>query len=273
MSETNPAGPDFYRERYRALKHQAQERAAAREHAALRRNPDIIPAERIRIRETIPGGWYWSSAVARGETLRILNPSGRSSVALLLWNRDDTAERLNPADTIKIQWTARLAAGRVLFSDMGRVLASITDDRSGRHDALSGGSNQAGNRRKYGDAPCRNTRDNFLLGTAKLGLGPRDVGPCISLFAPIATDAGGKLVWEEGVVQSGCFVDLRAEMNLLTLLSTCPHPLDPAPSYDPQPVEAILWRADPPDADDYCRTATEETIRGFENTDPLFVHG
>lgn len=266
-----PATPEEYRNRYLKLKQQAHDQAATRPKSVLRANPAVLPDNLVLKSETIPGGWYWSTRVPRGQTLRLADPSGAASISTLIWNAADTSERLNAADTLKIQWTAKLTQGRLLFSDMGRVLASITDDTAGGdHDALVGGSTPATNARKYGDAALRNTRENFQLAVAKLGMGPRDIPPCVTFFAPVKTQEGGVFAWVPSAPNPGRYVDLRAEMDLLVVLSNCPHPLDPAPTYAPPSVEAVLWKSTTPAADDYCRTATEESVRGFENTDPLF---
>ena len=257
--------PEFYRQRYLELKSRA--RNARRPSATASANPATIPKDAILVEETIPGGWYWTQRVERGRTLRIANETGTEGVSVLLWNADDTSERLNPADTVKVQWTARIGLGKLLLSDMGRVMASITADSSGLHDCIAGGSTPESNERKYGaEGRHRNTRDNFLLAAAKLGLGPRDVGPCVTFFAGVATDNTGGLVWKSA---SGGkhYVDLRAEMDLLVALSNCPHPVAPSRRFAAPPVRAVIWRAPAPAADDLCRTGTEEAVRAFENTD------
>jgi uncharacterized protein YcgI (DUF1989 family) len=151
---------------------------------------------------------------------------------------------------------------------------SITDDTSHHHDALVGVSSLATNRAKYGVSDGynarRNTRDNFRLAAGKIGLDTRDIGSAITFFAGVKTNKHGKLEWIENASKPGAYVDLRAEMNVLAVFSNCPHPLDPSPTYLAEPVEAVLWRSPPPTKDDYCRTATEEAVRGFENTDRLF---
>lgn len=224
----------------------------------------LLPAGDLA-REVIPGGWYWTTQLKAGEALRIALMDGPSSVAFIAWNAVDTSERLNYADTVKIQWTAALGKGRVLFSDMGRVMVSLIEDTTGAHDALAGGSTRASNRARYGNKVLRNTRDNFILAAGKLGLDRRDIPPCLTFFAPVRTAAEGKLVWAEDTRQAGDFVDLRAEMDLIIALSNCPHPLDPAPTYAPKPVEAIRFPAPPAGPDDLCRTATAEAARGFDN--------
>ncbi len=258
--------PEQHRQRYLALRSQA--RARATELPVL--PPPALAAADVVRREEVPGGWYNSFRVRRGQALRLVNSAGNPGVSVLLWNADDTSERYNLGDTLKLQWTARLAGGRVLFSDMGRVLASITADSGGRHDALVGGSTAASNQRQYGDGSLRNTAANFRLAAGKLGLGVRDVPPCITFFAGIGVDAEGRFQWQEGVARAGDSVDLRAEMNLLAAVSNCPHPLAPGPDFAPGPVEVIVWAPPPAADDDPCRSFGEEAARGFENTDALF---
>ena len=268
---TREESPEIYRQRYLDLKARAQQSNARRVTVPVRDTPVAISKDSILVEETIPGGWYWTHRVERGHTLRIEGEPGNEGVSVLLWNADDTSERLNPADTVKVQWTARIGLGKVLFSDMGRVLASITADSFGLHDCIAGGSTPESNARKYGETTMhRNTRDNFVLAAAKLGLAPRDVGPCMTFFAGVATDETGRLVWKNGPAVKP-YVDLRAEMNLLVALSNCPHPISPGRRFEATPVRAVLWRSPPPAGTDPCRTATEEAVRAFENTDASFV--
>ncbi|MCP1836213.1 urea carboxylase-associated protein 2 [Bradyrhizobium sp. USDA 4532] len=265
LSEEQKAEIAAHTRRYNELKAAGQEHAPRALPAPTARDAASIDADTVIHRETIPSGWYWTTRLNRGDTLRIVNTSGTSTVSLLAWNSADTTERLNHADTIKVQWAARLQKGRVLLSDMGRALLGITEDSSAAHDAVVGGSTAATNVAKYGDGNFRNTRDNFILAAAKLGLDRRDVHPCVSFFAPVAIDADGKFVWSEQRRQQGDFVDLRAEMELLIALSNCPHPLDPAKAYPQASVEIVRYRAAAPAADDLCRTATAEAARAYEN--------
>lgn len=239
-------------------------KAKSRDFSEATGNPATIAGELVRLTETLPGGWGWSGTVARGDTLRIVNRGATPGVSVLLYNAADPTERFNAGDTMKVQWNARLGRGRILLSDMGRVLASITDDTYGRNDALAGGSTAATNAEKYGDTPLRSTRDNFILLAAKHGLTKRDIPPCLTLFAPVGVDDEGRLRWEGGGASAGAHADLRAELDLLVFVSNCPHPLSPG-AYAPGDVDLIVWASPPPAADDFCRTATEEAKRGFEN--------
>ncbi len=262
--------PDEHRARYFEMKAAAREREAASDRlgAATVQGPPL-PADAIVLRESIPYGWYWTGTLSRGDVLRIVNTSGTCGVSAMFWNADDTSERYNAGDTVKVQWNALLRAGRVLLSDMGRVLLSLTADMSGRHDTLVGGSTPASNAAKYGDRYLRNTRDNLLLAAGKHGLTKRDIAPCVTFFAPVVATDDGRLTWSSGDAAAGCYVDLRAEMNVLVALSNCHHPLAPGSS-PTGAVEAIVWRGPAADAADLCRTSGPEAIRAYQNTDALF---
>jgi urea carboxylase-associated protein 2 len=260
--------PEQHRARYEALKAQARAKRTAAETAPA--EPPAIDPSAVVTEETIAGGWYCSFRVSRGQILRLVNTAGNPGVSVLIWNADDTSERYNAGDTVKLQWTTRLTRGRVLFSDMGRILCSITADGFGASDTILGGSTPATNARNFGDASLRNSRDNFLLAAGKLGLRRPDVPPAITFFAEIATDAEGRFHWRAGA-PPGSVVDLRAEMNVIVVISNCPHPLAPLGAFAPGPIDAVVWRGPPPAADDLCRTFGEEAARGFENTDRLFA--
>src|SRR5450432_3081624 len=120
--------------------------------------------------ETLRGGGAWSRRLRRGQTLCLADPTGRAAVAGLFFNADDPLERYNMPDTLKAQYTAFLTSGRVLYSDMGRILLSITEDTCGWHDTFSGHQDAAESLTRFGAGTYqqlrngyhRNTRDNFL---------------------------------------------------------------------------------------------------------------
>ena len=225
--------------------------------------PEIAPNKIIH-REVIPGGWYWSTPIKKNEVFRVSLDHGFSTVSLVAWSASDSSERLNLPDTVKMQWTTALGKGRVIFSDMGRVMFSVTEDSSSAHDGLMGGSTFTSNAAKYG-AGKRNTRDNLILLATKAGLDKRDIPSVLALFAPVRVDQDGAFLWKPELLRGGDYVELRAEMDMIVGFSNCPHPLDPDPLYQPNRVTVTRVAATEPAADDLCRTATAEAIRGFEN--------
>jgi urea carboxylase-associated protein 2 len=251
--------PEEYRARYEALQEAARARAASAPVI-----PEIPPLDEAAIikSDSIPAGCYVALRLKRFDVIRITNPAGTPGAALFLWNADDFSERYNAGDTVKLQWTTNLTTGRVLFSDMGRVLASITADTGAGHDSIIGPNTPA----QAGDG--RNGRDNLRLAAAKFGLTRRDLGPALSLFSKIGTDEAGRFHYH-GAPPPGAMVELRAEQNLLVALSNTPHALSPVTTAT-GPIDIAITHA-PPKTGDLCRSFTEEAVRGFTNTDELFA--
>lgn len=235
-------------------------------------NATMIDPSLILLDEKLPGGAYWHGVIKRGNTLRVTDLEGSQGVSMICYNADNPIERLNVADTAKIQFNAFLKKGMVIYSDMGRVLFSITEDTSGYHDLFGGCSNAASNTAKYGEGEFwKNSRDHFLKALSRYGLGKKDIMPNINLFTRVAIEPDGKMVFVEGCEKPGSFIDLRAEMNVLVILSNCPHVLHPSKVYEPKPIQVTVWDSPAPTADDLCRTANPEAVRGFMNTDALFA--
>jgi uncharacterized protein len=216
---------------------------------------------------TVPEGARWSKIIYRGQILRIslLGPS--SGVPFLCYNAKDTSERYNAADSVKVQWTAKLAKGKLLFSDMGRVLFTIVDDNCGEHDALLGCSSAWTNKRKYGRDDLNNARDNFRILAGRNGMSRRDLMPNLNFFAKVDVDPDGTIHYHPGAGQPGCFVELRAEMDVIAMIANCPHPSDPQEEYTQGEVALSCYAGEAPEPDDYFRNLTPESLRGFENTE------
>jgi uncharacterized protein len=238
-----------------------------------------IPKDRLLITEWLPGAAMWSSVVPRHHALRLTDLEGGANVSMLLFNRDLLNERYNMADTLKAQHTAFLTTGHALYSDMGRVLCSITEDSVGWHDTVCGMSDAETVRAKYGDkrygelrnGMYRNARDQMLIELGKWGLGHRDLAPNVNWFSKVVADEAGELSFVTEHSSAGGFVDLRAEMNVLVVVTSCVHALDPNPTYAPKPVSLSIWKSDPPGPDDVCRRSRPENERGFANTERLFL--
>jgi urea carboxylase-associated protein 2 len=154
----------------------------------------------------------------------------------------------------------------------------VVEDSCGWHDTIAGVSDEDSLRAKYGEqrygqhrnAFHRNGRDALLVELGKWGLGLRDLVPNLNLFSKVAADAHGNLAFVPGHSRAGAQVELRAEMNVLVVLTTCQHPLDPSPSYAPRPVKLEILAGAPPGPDDPCRRSRPENERGFANTERMF---
>jgi hypothetical protein len=230
------------------------------------------------LREILRGGQAWSRRVPRGQILRIVNPSGAACVSALFYNARDPVERYNMADTLKAQYTAFLTAGRVLYSDMGRILLSIIDDTCGWHDTISGCGDVSSNQLRFGPGRYqelrndfhRNARDNFIVELSKVGLGKRDIVACVNFFVRVSANESGQVRWIPDNSRPGAYVDLRAEMDTFVVVSNTPHPLDPSRAYAPPAVEISLRpsaASERPGPRDRCRLSRPENERGFALTE------
>lgn len=234
----------------------------------------VDPADLIWEETVAPYG-YAAHRIDRGGRLRLVDVGGDACASLLIFNAEQPIERLNVADTAKVQWDAYLRDGSVLLSDMGRALASILEDQAGTHDLFCGASNQATNARKYGSGANHglhpNARDRFMIALAKHGLGRKDVHPCVNLFKGVKIEADGATTPSLGPFKPGREVLLRAEMNLLVVLVNCPHVLDTRTDGPVTPLRVTAWRGPITGADDPIRMSSPERTRAFLNTDDYYA--
>ena len=178
--------------------------------------PPEVAAQDMLWAETVAPGGYAAKRLGRGARLRLTDVRGDACASMLVFNAESPVERLNVADTVKVQWNAYLGEGRLLLSDMGRVLFSLLEDTAGTHDAFCGASNAASNARRYGEGdnwgPHPNARDRFSLGVAKFGLGRKDIHPCLNWFKGVRIAPDGAVETQVGPFAPGRQVTLRAEI-------------------------------------------------------------
>jgi urea carboxylase-associated protein 2 len=225
--------------------------------------------------ETIGAGGSASRVLRRDTVLRLEDGEGDACVQLLVFRSDNPVERLNVADTVKVQWQAYLGPGALLLSDQGRVLMTVVADTSARHDCLGGASTRALNEARHGNGapwgPTPSARDLLALRVARHGLSRADLGPNINLFKAVRVAADGGLHLD-GAPQPGTAVELRAELDVIVALANTPHPLDDRATYTASTVRVTAWRAARPDPDPW-RATTPERLRAFENTEALVEAG
>ena len=229
--------------------------------------------------DVVQPGATWSHVLKRGTALRITDIEGGANAGAILYNAENPSERYNMPDTLKAQHTAHLTRGHVLYSDMGRILCSITADTLGWHDPLSGCANAALVEAKYGTARYQEHRNNwyqnayngFAIELAKRGLSTRDMAAAINFFSKVVVDDAGDMRFTPGHSTPGTAVELRAEMNVLVILNTCQHPLDPNPKYEPKAVQLAVRAVPAPGLDDVCRKSRPENERGFVLTERYFM--
>jgi len=208
----------------------------------------LIPGEAM-FRQVIPAGEYWIDVVGQGRTLRIVDVEGNQAADTLFFNAADVAERYSAVDTIREQRNVYLSCGSKLLSSAGNVMAQIVADTVGRHDTLGGACAGESNTVRYAldKRTMHSCRDSYLLAVAehdRLGLGKRDLSHNINFFMNVPVTVDGGLTFADGLSGPGQYVEMRAAMDIIVLISNCPQLNNPCNAYNPTPLEVLVWDTD-----------------------------
>jgi urea carboxylase-associated protein 1 len=206
----------------------------------------LDPAAALAIHD-LPAGEPWLHELKRGQTMRIVDLEGNQAVDTIFYNAADTAESYSVTDTLQRQGGIYLSTGSVLYSNRGRPMLSIVADTCGRHDTLGGACAAESNTVRYALQKkfMHSCRDNYLLALAHAdnGMGKRDLVPNVNFFMNVPVTEAGGLSFEDGLSAPGKYVELRAEMDVLVLVSNCPQLNNPCNAYNPTPVRFVIWDA------------------------------
>lgn len=193
----------------------------------------------------VGAGDGWIGEVPAGGRLRIVDLCGNQAVDTLFFDAHDYANRYSAVDTVREQGAVYLTTGSVLLSVDLDPLAVVVADTCGRHDTLGGACAQESNVVRYGEHTrhqhaCRTT---FVRQAAAWGRGleKRDLTHNVNFFMNVPLTPDGGLTFEDGVSAPGKYVELRAERDVLVLVSNCPQLNNPCNGYDPTPVRLAGW--------------------------------
>jgi uncharacterized protein len=194
------------------------------------------------IDEIVPACAPWSAIVPAGATLKIIDLEGNQAVDFLVYNAADTSERYSAPDTILGQGNVFLRAGSVLRSNLGRPLMTLVEDEVGRHDTIGGACSQESNTLRYGHHTKHQHAcvENFLAEGARWGLGKRDLVSNINWYMNVPVEEDGTLGIVDGISAPGLSIVLRAEIEVLVLVSNCPQINNPCNGFHPTPVRMTV---------------------------------
>jgi len=195
--------------------------------------------------EIIAAGEPWIGTVERGQVLRIVDLEGNQAVDTLFYNAHDTEERYSAADTIRAQGNIYLTKGSPLRSNLGTTMLTIVEDTCGRHDTLGGACSAESNTVRYAleKRHMHSCRDNFLLALERHGRhwNKRDLPGNINFFMNVPVTSDGALRFADGISAAGRYVQMRAHMDVLVLISNCPQLNNPCNAYNPTPIQILIW--------------------------------
>ena len=208
-----------------------------------------LVADAARYRKVIPAGEYWIDVVKTGECFRIVDLEGNQAADTLLFAAADPADRYSIVDTMREQRNVYLSVGSKLLSTAGNTLAEIVADTVGRHDTLGGACAAESNSVRYAldKRTMHACRDSFLLAVTendRFDLSKRDLTHNINFFMNVPVTAEGGLEFADGLSGPGKYVELRAAMDVIVLISNCPQLNNPCNAYNPTPLEILIWDPD-----------------------------
>ncbi len=197
---------------------------------------------------TLEAGEPWMYRIEAGQTFRIVDLRGNQAVDTFFYSAADPEERYSATDTIVGQRNIYLTTGTKLMSNQARPLLTITADTCGRHDTLGGACSTESNTVRYAleKRYMHACRQSFLRAIihSEYGLTKRDIGSNINFFMNVPVTPDGKLEFADGISEPGKYVEMRAEVSVLALISNCPQLNNPCNAYDPTPVQLLIWDAD-----------------------------
>ena len=196
-------------------------------------------------RTVVPAGESWIHEIPRGAYFRIVDLEGNQAVDTLFYNAHDYSDRYSAQDTIRNQRNIYLTTGTRLMSTAGNVMMTIVADTCGRHDTLGGACAAESNMVRYAleKRYMHACRQSFLKAIVECehGMDKRDITSNINFFMNVPVTPEGALHFEDGVSAPGKYVELRAEMDVLALISNCPQLNNPCNAYNPTPIEVLIW--------------------------------
>ena len=205
-----------------------------------------LTAEQAISRDTVLAGDYFIKVVNKGQTFRILDLEGNQAADTLFYNAQNPAERYSAMDTIREQGNIYLTTGSTLMSNECRPMLEIVADTCGRHDTIGGACATESNTVRYAlEKKCMHAcRDSWMLAVAEheeFGIGKRDITHNINFFMNVPVTNDGKLSFEDGISDAGKYVELKAMIDVIVLISNCPQLNNPCNAYNPTPVEVLIW--------------------------------
>ena len=207
-----------------------------------------LSLDAARQRTVINSGDYFFQTMKEGETLRIVDLEGNQAADVLFFNAEDPSERYSMSDTLREQAAVYLTAGTMLKTNLNRDLLEIVADTCGRHDTLGGACATESNTVRYdlekrGMHACR---DSWMLAIGEreeFGLSKEDIGHNINFFMNVPVTSDGGLQFADGISAPGKYVELKAKMDTLILISNCPQLNNPCNAFNPTPIEVVFWSA------------------------------
>jgi urea carboxylase-associated protein 1 len=193
--------------------------------------------------EVVPAGQPWARRIGAGQVLRIVDLEGLQAVDFLCYDADDPDDRYSSMNTIKFQGKVYVGKGTVLYSDRCQPLMTVIEDTCGAHDTIAGCCSEPSNVFRYGVRNTPSCYANFTAALSRFGLGKGHIVSNVNFFMNVPVKEDGSMAIVDGLSKPGDHVELRAERDVLAVISNCPQTLNPCNGYNPTPIRCVVRKA------------------------------
>jgi uncharacterized protein len=199
--------------------------------------PLMTPGETIRI----PARGGFATRVARGRTIKVVNTHGKQVVDTWAFDTEDLTEFMSMEHSRTALLKLIPQIGDTLVTNRRRpILSFIEDTTPGIHDMLIAACDEYRYRQLGAHGHHDNCTDNLALALGRLGLKPPVTPSPLNLFMNVPVAADGQLAFRSPVSNPGQYVSLRAEIDLILVLSACPQDLVPVNDMMPADVHVLV---------------------------------
>ncbi len=178
----------------------------------------------------VPAGGAAAVRIPAGTVFQVVDVAGQQIGDFVALAADDIDERLSTAETMNFNdWSARVSPGTHLYSNKPRVMFTVVEDTSsGRHD-LNYAACTAEFYAYYGGGENhRNCHDNLVAALAPSGMRPVDLPNPLNLFQVSMPGPDGVVEVGPPGAEAGQYIALRAELDVIVAVSSCPFDLHKA---------------------------------------------
>jgi urea carboxylase-associated protein 1 len=181
----------------------------------------------------------WSGLITKGQVLTIKDTHGQQAVDFLCYDADNTSDRYSATNTVKVQGNVYVGKGTVLYADSGKPLLNVIEDTFGKHDTIYGCCSNANNKLRYGVETTESCYTNFANELTKRGMTVASIVPNVNWFMSVPVIEDGSAGVAKAAYKPGSYVSLKAECNVLAVLSNCPQMHNPCNGFKTTPIE--VW--------------------------------
>lgn len=185
----------------------------------------------------------WSATLDAGQVLTIIDVDGNQAIDFLAFDAHETSRAYSAQNTLQGQDSIFLTTGSILRDNEYEPLLTIVDDKVGRHDTLGGACSRESNTLRYGQHTWAQhaCAENFMREFGRYGLGKRDHVANINWYMNVPVDPDGALGIVDGISAPGLSLSLRANKDVIVVVSNCPQINNPCNGFNPSRAEFVIW--------------------------------